>query len=620
MPESQSRLLRVAAARADFLENGRDAAAGVPDVLAASWVRSQQAGVDVAHPVTDFTEDIDTGSRLVRCARPVLDQLGDDTADLPLVIALTDSHARVIQRRDSSSAVGRLLDRVQFAPGFNYAEGTMGTNGVGTVVEAGQAVSVVGPEHFTEHLQPFACTGAPIIDPLTGRLEGILDVSALSQTWSPLMHTLVKSAAKDIGRNLLLDRSQAQQALFDTYLRADARSTRQAVFAFADSVFMANAAAQAMFDAGEQLAIRQHATFLTARRDRVSDTLTLASGRLIQMSGTRIVSGGDTAGVVVLAELVTAQVVRPKPAAPGTGFADEVLPRVAVAGAQTRLLAGDLRRPHVPIASGTSPAWVRACDELRDALGTCAPTIVVGETGTGKFTLVAELFHADHPGGRSVGVDTTQLQAGVVDSDLDVMLSHVRERTLCIVRNIDQASTEGVERLDELFARLRRSPAPVAFAATLSDSSLDSDLPFHALLGHFEVAVTIPPLRCRTDDLALIINRVLADIAPSRRVRLSPDAIRTIARYSWPRNVSQLREALLHAVRMRPVGEIQDQDLPSYCRTRSRKNLTRIEVAELDAILEALKEHDGNRVAAAQHLGMSRSSLYRKLRSYGITA
>ncbi|HEY9389162.1 MAG TPA: helix-turn-helix domain-containing protein, partial [Mycobacteriales bacterium] len=54
--------------------------------------------------------------------------------------------------------------------------------------------------------------------------------------------------------------------------------------------------------------------------------------------------------------------------------------------------------------------------------------------------------------------------------------------------------------------------------------------------------------------------------------------------------------------------------------TRSHKNLTRIEIAERDAIIVALRETNGNRVAAAAHLGMSRSSLYRKLRSYGITA
>ncbi|MFF0224179.1 sigma-54-dependent Fis family transcriptional regulator [Streptomyces sp. NPDC004629] len=619
MPHGHSRLLRMAAARADFLEYGRQGAAGVPDVLAASWVRSQQAGVDITRPLTDFSDDIDTSSRLMRCAEPVLDQLGDDTADLPLVIAVTDNQARVVQRRDASQAVGRLLDRVAFAPGFNYAEGQMGTNGVGTVLESGQAVSVVGPEHFTEQLHAFACTGAPIIDPLTGRVEGILDISTLAEAWSPLVHTLVKSAAKDIGRNLLLDRNQAQQALFETYVRADARSTRQAVFAFADSVFMANAAAQALFDPVEQLAVRQHATFLMARRDRVSETMHLESGRIVQIRGTRIVSGSETAGIVVVAEVVTERVGRAESAVADTGFDDRVLPRVALAGAGTRDLVGDLRRPHVPIASGSSPAWIRACAELRDALAANEPTIVLGETGTGKFTLVAELFHADHPGGRSVSVDAAQLRSGA-ESDIDALLGSTREQTLCIVRNLDQASTEGVERIDELFTVLGSTTAPVTFAATVSDSSLDSDLPFHALLGHFEVAVTVPPLRCRTEDLTFIVNRVLEEMVPGRRVRLSPAAMRTVARYTWPRNVAQLREALIHALRARPVGEIQDQDLPSYCQTRSHKNLTRIEAAERDAIIVALRDKGGNRVAAAAHLGMSRSSLYRKLRSYGITA
>ncbi|MER6524161.1 helix-turn-helix domain-containing protein [Streptomyces sp. NPDC001508] len=619
MPDQNSRLLRMAAARADFLEYGRQGAAGVPDILAASWERSQQAGIDITRPSTDFNDNIDTSCRLVRCAEPVLDQLGNDTADLPLVIALTDSRARLVQRRDSSSAVGRLLDRVDFAPGYNYAEGKKGTNGVGTVLEAGQAVSVVGPEHFTEELQAFACTGAPVIDPLTGRIEGILDISTLADAWNPLVHTLVKSAARDIGRNLLLDRNQAQQALFETYLRADARSTRQAVFAIAESVFMANAAAQALFDPVEQLAVREHATFLMTRRDRVNETMTLQSGRIIHIRGTRIVSGSDTAGIVVIADAVTVQASRASASVPRAGFDDRVLPRVAMAGTETRGLVGDLRRPHVPIASGSSPAWIRACSELRDALAAKAPTIVLGETGAGKFTLVAELFHTDHPGGHSVSVDATQLQSGG-ESDLDALLGSAREQTLCIVRNIDQASTAGVERIDELFTTLGATTAPVTFAATVSDSSLDSDLPFHALLGHFEVAVTIPPLRCRTEDLTLIANRLLEEIAPRRRVRLSPQVMRTIAQYTWPRNVSQLREALTHALHARPVGEIQNQDLPSYCQTRSRKNLSRIEAAECDAIIAALREKDGNRVAAAAHLGISRSSLYRKLQSYGITA
>lgn len=614
MPNTENRLLRVAAARADFLESGRAGAAGVPDVLAASWERSQAAGVDIAHPHADFDEEYDAGSLLMRCARPVLEQLGIDTAELPLVIALTDHRARLIHRIDASSAVGRLLDRVNFAPGFSYAESAMGTNGVGTVLEAGQPVSVVGPEHFTENLQAFACTGAPILDPVTGRVGGVLDISSLTHAWSPLMHTLVKSAAKDITRNLLLDRSQSQQAIFDTYLRVVARVSGQAVFAFGESVFTANAHAQTMFDGQEQQILRDHATFLTRRRGRASDTVMLPDGRMVHVRGTRIMAGSEVAGMVVIAEVVTDR------QASSSGFAERVLPQVAVATSQTSVIAGDLHRPHDAIAGGSSPAWVRACNELREALEYERPAVVMGETGTGKFTLVAEMFHASYPGGRSVSIDAAQLTGEGSATDVGSLLSPQGEPTLLIVRNVDEASTDGVEQLDAFFAAIARQQGPTWFVATLSDSSLDSDLPFHTLLGHFEVAITVPPLRLRTEDLPTITASVLREVAPARKVRLSPEAHRVVARYSWPRNVAQLREALVHALRQRPVGEIQKQDLPGYCHTACRHTLTPLESAERDAIVTALQEYDGNKVAAAQNLGMSRSSLYRKLKAYEITA
>ncbi|MPN01616.1 Transcriptional regulatory protein ZraR [bioreactor metagenome] len=156
-------------------------------------------------------------------------------------------------------------------------------------------------------------------------------------------------------------------------------------------------------------------------------------------------------------------------------------------------------------------------------------------------------------------------------------------------------------------------------AATLPDGRPDPDLPFHALLGHFTVSVTVPPLRCRPEDLATIVDRLLAQLAPNRRVRLSPQAERTLARYPWPGNVPQLHEALEYAVHRRPVGEIRTEDLPSYCHTSKIRPLTPLETAERDAITAALHECGGNRQAAAHQLGLSRSSLYRKLHRYGIT-
>ena len=142
---------------------------------------------------------------------------------MPVAIALSDARARIVHRVDCSTAVGRHLDRVDFHAGFSFAEGGVGTNGIGTVFESGESVAVVGAEHFTAALTRFACTGAPVLDPVTGRVEGVLDVNSLAEDWTPLMHTLVRRAAGDIGRNLLRDRSRATQALFETFVRADAR-------------------------------------------------------------------------------------------------------------------------------------------------------------------------------------------------------------------------------------------------------------------------------------------------------------------------------------------------------------------------------------------------------------
>jgi transcriptional regulator of acetoin/glycerol metabolism len=207
MGDVAARRERITAARAGFLATGSAHESAVPEVVAASWERSRSAGVDASTSEASFHSDLDVTSRLVRCSLPIIARLSEETANIPLSIAMTDSKARLLTRVDNSLTIGRLLDNVSFAPGFDYAEGGMGTNGVGTVFESGQPIQIVGPEHFHERLQPFACSGTPIRDPLSGRIEGVLDISCLVEHSSPLMHSLVRSAAHEIERSLMLYRS-----------------------------------------------------------------------------------------------------------------------------------------------------------------------------------------------------------------------------------------------------------------------------------------------------------------------------------------------------------------------------------------------------------------------------
>jgi sigma-54 dependent transcriptional regulator, acetoin dehydrogenase operon transcriptional activator AcoR len=114
-------------------------------------------------------------------------------------------------------------------------------------------------------------------------------------------------------------------------------------------------------------------------------------------------------------------------------------------------------------------------------------------------------------------------------------------------------------------------------AATVSDAQLDSDLPFREVLVHFQQAATVPPLRHRIDDIPAVVVQVLARLSGSRETRVSPAAVRVICRYSWPRNIHQLEEALRAALIKRPVGDLQPQDLPGYCHNLAGRQLTGLE-------------------------------------------
>jgi transcriptional regulator with AAA-type ATPase domain len=251
---------------------------------------------------------------------------------------------------------------------------------------------------------------------------------------------------------------------------------------------------------------------------------------------------------------------------------------------------------------------VTACTQITAALGRGDHLLVMGEPGTGKATLVTELFARVHPEGHVVSAEADQVAR--------VGLPDVAAGTpaLVVLRHLDRITADGVDRLRTVLGR-----GGQVVAATLGDASTGADLPFQAVLGCFGQAVTLPPLRFRTDDLPLVVARVLTALAPGRRVRLHPEAGRLIARHAWPGNVAQLREALHQALLRRPVGEIRPEDLPGWCRTSGTRTLSPIEAAERDAVVSALQQCGGNRVHAATALGMARSSLYRKIKSYGIT-
>src|SRR6185295_10211363 len=144
---------------------------------------------------------------LSRSAVPVLRQLNEQLAGQPISIVLTDQAGLVLSRLTGDPNLARHLDGVQLAPGFSYAEEFVGTNGIGTALESGQAAHVFGHEHYAGQLGELADAGVPIRHPISGQVIGAVDLTCWRRDAGRLLVALAQSTAGRITQALRNDSS-----------------------------------------------------------------------------------------------------------------------------------------------------------------------------------------------------------------------------------------------------------------------------------------------------------------------------------------------------------------------------------------------------------------------------
>lgn len=559
----------------------------LPAYVEQSWNRSREAGLAPDRVVTQYEHvaDLDFQRRLVQCASPVLDRLQQDLGGMPLSVALTDEHARVILRRDSDHRLARLLDSAYFAPGFDYSEERVGTNGVGTAIESGMPVYIDGVQHFNEGIRAFTCAGAPVHDPVTGRLEGIVDISCLARHANPMMRQLVAGAARDIESELSSRGSAKQRAVLAAFIAA-CRRRSGAVYSLSCGVFMSNTSGTPLLDPVDEAFLREEAQSMLAPSSLDRFALVLPSGQSIEVRRTHVEEHGDPAGVVLEVE--------PSPA-----------------GSVTAISVGR-RAPSLPGAVGGSPQWSRCRTALAALASANTNTLLVGEEGTGRVTLARGAHLNKNP----------QAPCAVVDCASPTAVTAVTEAlrsgaTTIILRGIDDLTPHD----DGLIAGMigddqHGYPARwiVATARAGNDALLES-----TLVPVLERTLEVPALRHHPDDIPDIAEMHLARLAPQRTVVLSDGLVRALKKYPWPGNVTELVQTLRQALRANLTGALDVDDLPPSVHSAPKRTMTALETAERDTIVRALQESGGNRAKAARVLGIARSSLYRKIDTYGIS-
>jgi DNA-binding CsgD family transcriptional regulator len=168
-----------------------------------SWQRSLAAGLRPERLNPPCAVQADSDDALLLAAAPVLEELEADLADAPVAVFLGNATGTIIDRRVWDGALRNRLDGVLLASGFGYSEQAVGTNAIGTALAQRRPVVVNGQEHFAVALSDTACAGAPIADPKTGRMRGVLGLGCSVTDASELMLPVAVRAARQIEDRLL---------------------------------------------------------------------------------------------------------------------------------------------------------------------------------------------------------------------------------------------------------------------------------------------------------------------------------------------------------------------------------------------------------------------------------
>ncbi len=315
---------------------------------------------------------------------------------------------------------------------------------------------------------------------------------------------------------------------------------------------------------------------------------------------------------------------------------------------------------------GHTPQMEKLYRILSKVAQTTHPVLILGESGTGK-ELIARTIHNFGPSAEKpfLPVDCGSLVPTLVESELFGYVkgaftgaNHAKEGLLVAAGGgtvfLDEIGELSLDLQAKLLRALQeREVRPVGathrvpikariltatnrdLAAMVEKGTFRKDLYYRLNI----VNLRLPPLRDRRDDIPMLVAHFLNKINKEHPSRFSihDDALRAMMQYDWPGNVRELENAVEHGATMTSGGEIQLGHLPTQLQQESlaalhaatsagrkkqesseAKEIIPLAVQERHAILDAIRVTHGDKLLAARLLDIGKTTLYRKLKEYGI--
>lgn len=228
----------------DRIEDSGRQAVQVSDSIQRSWERCAGAGITPHHVAVPFDADVDADTRLSWAAEPAMTAVSDLLAEDGIALLLTDARGHVVRRFAGSTRTADVMDGIGAAPGYLCREELVGTNSIGMALLTSSLSVVLGVEHYADNLTVVSCASAPVMDPVTGRLLGVANITSKAAGFHPALPALLDRVLAETRTRLVQDGGAPSAALRAAFL-SRRRKTKGPLIAVSGSSMFFNTAAGA---------------------------------------------------------------------------------------------------------------------------------------------------------------------------------------------------------------------------------------------------------------------------------------------------------------------------------------------------------------------------------------
>lgn len=567
--------MRVEPMDADELREAKEAVLAVMNShgeratsLLHSWERSHLLfGAPDAVVRVPHADDKEIDNSLFELCRDQIHTFAGELIGSGQGILLSDAAGRVVETWTSDRFAQAHLKTVNTERGADLSEQAVGTNGLGTAIVSGKGIQIRGSEHYADFYTNALCMGEPVFHPESGQVLGAIVLSGDDGPHSNLLLPLLRGLVAQMQLRILRTASNDELALGG--LRTDL-----------PGVWKMSTEPQESPSRKGVTATGRGAIAPEAGEERDDND---AGFRMTSAFGGVSVEGLDV------------ELTRDK----------EGRHSLRLLGDATSTRALHDSTENMPIVCDS--LWQEQLEHISLTLQSHRAVMIGGESGTGKATLAATAMRrvaSSHPlkeiDAVRAKVDGWQSMLRQTAEDLDSGHGLVVRGAECLTER---------ERI-ELRALFTSADNAYMALTTTTDYSDDSRQSIQATVAP---TVVLPALREQPDRIMQLWNLLAGKTGQSSR--LSTQAQIAVTEYHWPGNLRELHHVVATASRSTPGADIDVHALPKAIRS-APIGATMIERAERHALLQALQQAQGNRSQAAAILGVSRATIYRKIKQY----